>query len=431
MGILRLELVMTTSESVRYQSEHGSNKKMMRKTTNNCRLENLPAEMRRHILLALELPQLRALVLASPTYHAQYWLEPAMFLCQSLQATLSSVAVDAYAIQLHKSRVYDHTEFMEWYANKTAQQSMSLQGTLDYMDAKAMSEIYFQSADIRDLFAQSMLNELDENATRAAPMHIQHKQQELTRTEQMRLLRAIYRFELLCHLTNSFGQVPTSESSRTKAFLALLEPWEIEELFTFYLYAQDTYDNLLVELRWDLHPNNPKFNDQGRAPTTDGAFNLSNTWNRACFLEGTTLQGLNLLHTVLFWKSGRERLVSVMQEHIRRSYIPMDEATGIFGETAQYTRCNNERSERDVLQEVRSPFPFRGDDDPRAPPLAWTLIWRGTYSNLYGCYIPDEMRRWGYVFWDAARLESTAGKEILEVQWAELNDDEDPRDHLL
>jgi hypothetical protein len=37
------------------------------------------------------------------------------------------------------------------------------------------------------------------------------------------------------------------------------------------------------------------------------------------------------------------------------------------------------------------------------PPFAWILMWRGKYSNLYGEYIPDLLRGWGYVMWDERR----------------------------
>lgn len=46
------------------------------------------------------------------------------------------------------------------------------------------------------------------------------------------------------------------------------------------------------------------------------------------------------------------------------------------------------RSDRDLRQQRREPFPFRGDveDDPDGmyPPLSWTLVWKGTYSNIFG-----------------------------------------------
>ncbi len=62
---------------------------------------------------------------------------------------------------------------------------------------------------------------------------------------------------------------------------------------------------------------------------------------------------------------------------------------------------------RDRMQRRRDPLAFEGDDQPDAkrPPLAWTLIWGGTYSNVFGMYIHNDLRMWGYIMWDAVRLE--------------------------
>lgn len=111
------------------------------------------------------------------------------------------------------------------------------------------------------------------------------------------------------------------------------------------------------------------------------------------------------------------------------SYIPLNTLEGLLGETQQALRRADHPSDRDRMQDERAPFPFRGDSED-APPLAWTTIWGDTYSNLYGCYVSDEMRSWGYVFWDAATLEKTGGKRALEIQWSDYWDD-DPREDLL
>lgn len=106
-----------------------------------------------------------------------------------------------------------------------------------------------------------------------------------------------------------------------------------------------------------------------------------------------------------------------------------------LGETAQWQRRRERLSYRDQKELRRDPLPFKGDNESDAnglyPPLAWTLIWRGTYSNLYGYYVQDVIRRWGYVMWDAARLERTGAKEVLARQWEADWGDSDPRDNLL
>lgn len=63
--------------------------------------ESLPSEIRRQIPSILEIDSLRSLVQASPIYYHQYQLDCRLLLCQSLEVTLGSVAVEAYAV--HKS----------------------------------------------------------------------------------------------------------------------------------------------------------------------------------------------------------------------------------------------------------------------------------------------------------------------------------------
>jgi hypothetical protein len=97
-------------------------------------------------------------------------------------------------------------------------------------------------------------------------------------------------------------------------------------------------------------------------------------------------------------------LVSTMQEHILSlggSFFE-DEVIDI-GDAVQ---CSD-------------PLPFKGDSE-LYPPLAWTWMYRVTCNYLYGFFIfhevPDAVRRWGYVMWDAARLECTGAKEVLTQQ---------------
>ena len=64
----------------------------------NAPLENLPPEVRRHLLSMLELDGLRALVSTSPIYYHQYLLDRRYLLCKCLEVTLRGVTVDAFAV---------------------------------------------------------------------------------------------------------------------------------------------------------------------------------------------------------------------------------------------------------------------------------------------------------------------------------------------
>lgn len=152
---------------------------------------------------------------------------------------------------------------------------------------------------------------------------------------------------------------------------------------------------------------------------------------RRNFIEGTTLHGgLSLLGTMLFDAKvcEKESLVGMMQRSIVSSYIPISKNEGILGESQQARRREQEPTLGDSMTEERVPCEFVGDD-LSGPPFAWTLIWGGTFSNLYGWYIPDEIRKWGYVFWNKDRLQKHGGEQLLATQW-EASWDEDPRETL-
>ncbi|KAI0973597.1 hypothetical protein F4678DRAFT_405526 [Xylaria arbuscula] len=404
-----------------------------------CRLENLPPELRHHVLSDLDIPQLTALIHASPTFYQQYLSDRRRLLCSSLEQTLGSATVDAYAIQLFAAQETDIdqiiTRFLDSYGANLSRGCLPLIDELTEENALSMVELYTHSVKpLIDCCARWMLESLSEEATKYASDHTVFSDHKgslvLSRTETVRLARAAYRFELLSRVTavDKRTDRTLSLNKYLKAFLNKLEPWEVEELVSFYQFAESQYDIIFNDIRWDLHPDNPRFADQDRLPTPLGAFDMESDFDRERYREGATIRGLSLLRTVLFGIRDHEHLVSLMQENITRSYIPFEPDDGVLDTTEQSRRRRNNPTLRDRMHESRVRFPFRGDDEPGSPPLAWTVIWGGTYSSMYGWYIPDELRRWGYVFWDAVRLESTGGSEVLKKQWQGRWHDLDPRD---
>jgi hypothetical protein len=103
-----------------------------------------------------------------------------------------------------------------------------------------------------------------------------------------------------------------------------------------------------------------------------------------------------------------------------------------LGKRTQQKRLERWPCDRDKKQLRGDPMPFRGDGGsdehgPR-PPRAWTLMWREKYSNVYGDYVPDSIRGWGYVMWDAARLEPTGVRHKLLREWREAWWTDDPNE---
>lgn len=98
---------------------------------------------------------------------------------------------------------------------------------------------------------------------------------------------------------------------------------------------------------------------------------------------------------------------------------------GIISCKFQRLRLEKPSENRDKLMMERAPLPFRGDDLDR-PPLGWTDMWDGTYSSLFGGFTSNMIRRWGYVFWDADRMNRLGRRQLLRAQWTDYWDG-DPR----
>lgn len=105
----------------------------------------------------------------------------------------------------------------------------------------------------------------------------------------------------------------------------------------------------------------------------------------------------------------------------------LDWLDDVSDEFAQAERREQWPTRHDSAQDSRQKTLFDGDKLD-SPPLAWVLFWRGEYSNLFGRYIPKALRRWGFVMWDAARLDSDANDAIEDAWYENHYDYGDPRE---
>lgn len=152
-------------------------------------------------------------------------------------------------------------------------------------------------------------------------------------------------------------------------------------------------------------------------------------------LVGTISRGLDLLHTVCCATKDHLHLVSTMQHNIcwpAGCFLEDGFVSGALGRLAQMERLEKWPGERDEKQLRGDPMPFRGDGGPdehgERPPIAWTLIWREKYTNVFGYYVEDNIRRLGYVMWDATRLEESGATDRLLQLWNEEWMDQDAND---
>ncbi|GAB1217816.1 hypothetical protein ATERTT37_007059 [Aspergillus terreus] len=414
----------------------------------NAPLENLPPEVRRQILFTLDFEGLRTLTHASPVYHQQFILDRKPLLRRCLENTLRSVAVEAYFVQqsssasFSKGRTKDGiAQFLQSYqAGRSSPHSVLQEVTSD----EASKMIAFHISIVEPLVAEFTRWALD-NLNKFAGT--QQKHQPLSTAEETRVLRALYRYELCCHLFGlgahlherpNFFNFESAEI--LELFAGPFEPWEVEEIFCVCRFAQNKYNQIFDAISWDVNENNPKF-DGERPPTPEGAFDLTGSYPRCSFLTAVLSRGLPLLHTVLFQIQNHDHLVTTMQEQIDwplGSFFD-DDTGNALDDTSQYFRWREHPSERDAMQDRRDPLSFQGDRAALVgsdgvwtslPPLAWTVLWRGTYSNIFGSYVPEEIQRWGYVLWDGKRMEETGTKEAL-ARWLEKEWEEgDPRDWM-
>jgi predicted ATPase len=129
--------------------------------------------------------------------------------------------------------------------------------------------------------------------------HTEHHQGEPVSTvEQTRITRALYRFHLCCRMFGARDDwevwrsdwLRQSKLSTTK-FMLTLEPWEVEQFASVYAFIRAKYEQVFDDIQSDVHPDNPRFDDQRRPPTPDGAFELegckSCSFDRMCHLHPT------------------------------------------------------------------------------------------------------------------------------------------------
>lgn len=252
-------------------------------------LELLPSDIKRHLLCSLDLSQLKALVRASARIHEQYVANRRLILWSCIEQTLGSATVDAYAVYLSDSEEEngkrDIKDFLKSYEENTLRRGLLPADVLSLEGATSIASLYFRYiSTFAGLYTGGKLEDLYK-ATRAVGRNF-HGRQQISftprHTETMRVTRAIYRFQLLCHLVgprfedHSIWSSQGNKDETVQALFDILKPWEVEELYSFYCWARDVYDRVLNEdMTWELHPDNPKFADQERPSTLDGAFDLS------------------------------------------------------------------------------------------------------------------------------------------------------------
>lgn len=239
-----------------------------------CRLEALPAELRCHILFCIsDLGDLRALVRASPIFYQQYLLDRRALLRLGLNDTLGSLLRDAYAVHWTASirSPVDPRRCLEYY--RTLREGpLCLDLACTEKDLMDMAAFHLSIArPLASECAARLLHNLDPSLSVG----------ELTATESLRFLRALYRFQLYCNLFGRSVERPSAVSvgstERLTTFFCLFKPWQIEEIHCIYVLLRDKYEAILHAVTWDLHRANPRFGLGDGLHPPPGSWDLQNS----------------------------------------------------------------------------------------------------------------------------------------------------------
>ncbi|KAK5992079.1 hypothetical protein PT974_05476 [Cladobotryum mycophilum] len=401
-------------------------------SSSSSRLENLPAELRLKLLMHMpDLRTLRSLVHASPIIHAQYRYNRNTVLRMCVGCQLDGCLVDAYATL--KSRVREIgsprtdekiTDFLSSYQSWLSDSVHSSDvnsihpGSLRWLAAYhlAVAQPLLHSYSKWALTNLSKATSSSTNEQVATEFNV-----KLQRSEEIRILRALYRYETFCHL---FGRNQGRRHGAfrhnevNEIFFCLFDPWEAEAIGCVDLFVRDKYQDIFDEVKGDLDPKNPRFRLENGVFHPEGSFDLHLEYED--YMDGTVSCGLTMTVRLLA-VNDHEKLVAKMQRCLTHDACLDASMMKTLGSGAQNDRREmspNFPNSRDEAEERRDPIDFVSDAvPPYGPPLAWVLLWNGKYANIYGDYVPESLRRWGYVMWNESRWTEMGARELIKMQW--------------
>ncbi|KAH6854537.1 hypothetical protein B0I37DRAFT_362267 [Chaetomium sp. MPI-CAGE-AT-0009] len=404
--------------------------------------ENLPAELRDHILLHIpDLSTLRSLIWASPTMHAQYMSNRNALLRSCLARELDGCFIDAYACV--KSRVREIgrartdkkiTDFLAGYRTWLSGPSPppdvnSLQpGLCRWLAAFHLSVIrplglHYAKWALENLKRASVASLGGQEVAEAEAETAPDRQPTLSRSEEIRIFRALYRYEIFCHLfgCNKGGRRGDfSDVEINEIFIGLFDPWEAEAIGCIDLFLRDKYKDIFEQVKWDFCEENPKYWHPSGARNSLPDFDLDGSFDG--YLEGTIARGLRKLAGLLVVKDHQTLVDKIEKEDcITHGQVLLDATLrAALWNASQIVRREEATSvnARDEAERRRDPMKFEGDVvPPDGPPLAWVLLWSGIYANIFGEHTPASIKDWGYVMWDERRWTELGAKDLVVRQW--------------
>jgi hypothetical protein len=273
-------------------------------------LESLPAELRDKVLLHIpDLPTLRSLTHASPVMHAQYRSNRDRLLRACLERELDGFFVDAYACVMSRVDVLGRvrtdekiTAFCESYrgwlkssgrrpdVHSTSAGYVRWLAAFHVRVARPLARRYstWALANLTKATSSSADQDTDRTSTgstaTATPIRTAtataaagDRDMSLSRSEEIRIFRALYRYETFCHL---FGRNRGSRRGGfrhhmvNEVFFCLFDPWEAEAVGCIDLFLRQKYEDIFAEVKEHLHPDNPKFMQPNGVLNPEGSIDL-------------------------------------------------------------------------------------------------------------------------------------------------------------
>ncbi|KAI1323077.1 hypothetical protein F5Y16DRAFT_384603 [Xylariaceae sp. FL0255] len=425
-------------------------------------IENMPAELRLLVLLSMpDLPTLRSLIHASPVMHAQYQYYRDEILRTCLGRELDGFFIDAYATS--QSRVRElGTRTDKAITDYLLQYKKGFQDPVPILDIEAVDSdrlhwmaafhlsivrplaCFFTNWAVTNLGESIPLSGSQQGASANEALEMLSRKLEesrlcgsnctkRSRSEEIRIFQALYRFQTFQHLfgRNHGGREGGFRHHQIhELFFSLFNPWEAEAVGCIDVFIRAKYEEIFNEAKADLDPKNEKFKQSNGVYNPEGSYDLEGEHDD--YLDGTVSRGLKITKKLLVIDD-HEKLV----EKLARCLTPCANVDypmrSVLGSLSQNDRrildwdlddevpddLKNYPNAHDDAEHRRDPIHFNGDTvPPNGPPFAWVALWGGKYSNIYGEYVPESVRRWGYVMWDERRwIEMGVDAAFVAEQW--------------
>lgn len=223
-------------------------------------IETLPVEIQRHIMLCLpSLGSLGAFIRASPVFHSLFQSEPKNYIANCLINILGDTFIDASTARAAMQESFQHRRCV---AMKEGHETMIIWPFLEaYRDKMQLSrKLWIHSISLPEAvemakFQTSTVEPLVEEYASWALTNLGISKQaaELSRTERIRIQRAMYRFQIVCDVFGNKLKGDNLSNQRPRhlgclRFLAGYEPWEIEEILCVNAFFQEQYEKRLLQV---------------------------------------------------------------------------------------------------------------------------------------------------------------------------------------